>query len=525
MELLAEGELEVRNPATLERVGAVPVTAPAAVQEAVAEARLAQERWAESGWEERRALLGRVVSFLLDNLDDVAATITAETGKPLVESLTSDAFPALDSLVWLGANAESLLRPERLKFPQLHLRHKKGWLVYEPRGVVAVVSPWNYPLGVPLTQVASAVVAGNGVVLKPSELTPLTGDWIARAFAAAGAPAGLLRVVQGGPETGAALVRARGLGKVVFTGSVEVGRDVGAAAGKRLVSATLELGGKDPMLVFDDADLERAVQGALWGSFLNCGQTCAGIERIYVQRPLAEPFVEELVRRTRLLRIGRGDEDGVDLGPLISEERRDRVEELVADALEHGARARTGAGRPRTELPGWFYEPTVLVDVPAAARVHREEIFGPVVVVAPFEDESDAIRLANDSQFGLGASVWTRDAERAQRVSRRLEAGCVWTNDFGYSYAACQAPWGGRKASGFGHTHSKHGLYELSDVKYVDADSGRVRVPWWYPYDARLKDGFHGALALLYRRGAAAKAGALWRHRRGLLRVGRRYLR
>lgn len=525
MELLAAGELEVRNPATLEPVGAVPATPPESVQEAVAEARLAQASWASSTWEERRALLGRAASYLLDHLDEVTATITAETGKPLLESITSDAFPGLDGLVWLGANAERVLKPERLRFPQPHLRHKRGWLVYEPRGVVAIITPWNYPLALPLTQAASAVAAGNAAVLKPSELTPLTGTWVERAFAAAGAPAGLVRVVQGDGETGTALVRARGLGKIVFTGSEEVGRLVAAAAGERLVPVTLELGGKDPMLVFEDADLDRAVDGALWGSFLNCGQTCAGVERIYVQRGLYEPFVEELVRRTRLLRIGRGEEGGVELGPLISSEQRGKVEELVSDALAQGARARTGAKRPPTELPGWFYEPTVLVDVPGEARVNREEIFGPVVTVARFDDDEEAVRAANDSRFGLGASVWTRDAERARRVSRRLEAGSVWTNDFGYSYGAHQASWGGRKSSGFGSTHSKHGLYELSNVKYVDADSGRLPVPWWYPYDERLVDGFRGAIALLYGRGVGARAGAAWRHRRGLVRLGRRYLR
>jgi acyl-CoA reductase-like NAD-dependent aldehyde dehydrogenase len=525
MELLAEGELEVRNPATLELVGAVPATAPASVQEVVAEARLAQERWGESTWEERRSLLGRVASYLLDDLDEVTVTITAETGKPLAEAITTDAISALDGLVWLGANAERVLRAERLRFPQPYLRHKRGWLVYEPRGVVGIVSPWNYPLGIPLTQVATAVAAGNAAVLKPSELAPLTGAWVGRAFEAAGAPPGLVRVIQGDGRTGEALVRARGLAKLVFTGSARVGRKVGAAAGERLVPVTLELGGKDPMLVFDDADLDRAVDGAVWGSFLNCGQTCSGIERIYVHRALYEPFVEELARRTRALRIGRGDQSGVDLGPLISEEQRTRVEELVADALTCGAVARTGAQRPETTLAGWFYEPTVLVDVPADARLHGEEIFGPVVVAAPFGDEDEAVRLANDSRFGLGASVWTRDAVRARRVSARLEAGSVWTNDFSYSYATSQASWGGRKESGFGRSHSKHALYEMSNVKYVDADRGRVGVPWWYPYDDRLTDGFRGALGLFYRQGVRAKAATAWRYRGGLVELGRRYLR
>ena len=517
-------ELRSVDPATLEELGTVPVAPPEEVAEAVAEARLAAERWARTSFAERRALLAAVAQEVLARADHLAATVTAESGKPLVESYTAELFVSLDNLVWAAANAPGVLRPERLRFPQPHLRHKRGWLLYGPLGVVALISPWNFPLGIPLTQTAFAVAAGNAVVLKPSELAPLTGAWVERVFVEAGAPPALVRVLQGGAETGESLVRAPGVAKVVFTGSAEVGRRVAAASGERLRPVTLELGGKDPLLVFEDADLDRAVAGALWGAFSNCGQVCSSVERVYVAQPLQEAFTEELVRRAKALRIGRGDELTTELGPLIADDARERVEGLVEDAVARGAEVRTGGARADVGLPGWFYEPTVLTAVDREARVEREEVFGPVVTVRGFRDEDEAVRLANGSSFGLCASIWTRDLERAARVGRRLEAGVVWTNDVSYSYGAGQASWGGTKESGFGRTHSRHGLYELSRVKFADLDRGRVPVPWWYPYDGRLLDGFAGTLELLYGEGLPRKLASALAHRRGLWRLGRRYL-
>jgi acyl-CoA reductase-like NAD-dependent aldehyde dehydrogenase len=510
MAVAATGELRVVNPATLELVGTVTTTDPSAVQELVTEAKLAQEAWGETPLADRREVLVRVAETVLERADEIAETVIAETGKPRVEAYTTELFAALDALVWLAKQAPKLLAPERIGYPQLHLKHKRASLHYEPIGVVGVIAPWNFPFAIPFTQVAYALAAGNAVVLKPSELTPLSGALVAQLLADAGAP---VRLAQGAGAVGEALVKARGLGKVLFTGTAEVGRLVAASAGERLVPVTLELGGKDPMIVLDDADLGRAVDGALWASFLNCGQVCSGVERIYVQGALYEPFVEELTRKAGEL----------ELGPLISEEQRDRVAGLVDDAVERGARVLVGGRSP--ERSGWFYDPTVLAHVPRDARIEHDETFGPVVTVSRVTDDEQAIRAANDSVFALGASVWTRDADRAQRTAHRLRAGTVWHNDHAYSYASSQAAWGGRGDSGFGRTHSKHGLYDLTSPKFVDRDSGRVPVPWWFPYDEQAADAFRAVLGALYADGLPARARAAWRERHALVTLAKRYRR
>lgn len=511
------------DPATLERVGSVPVSAPNNLDQAVETARDAARVWARQPLTARSRLLRSIGVALLEASDEVSTAIVAESGKPRLEALTADVFVALDVSRWLARNAARLLADERLPMRQPYLAHKRARLRYEPCGVVGIVSPWNFPLGVPFTQALTAIAAGNAVVLKPSELTPLTGAWIEELLRRAGAPEGLVSVVQGtGGIVGARLVSHPGVDHLLFTGSTTTGRAVAAAAAERLLPAVLELGGKDPMLVLDDADLGRAVEGALWGAFTNCGQVCSGIERIYVAASCHDAFVERLVTRTRQLRIGHGMKDGVDLGPLISEARRTEVEALVADAVQAGATIATGGARPETGLPGWFHEPTILLGEPERARLRDEEIFGPVVTVVSVEDEEDGIARANASPFGLGASVWSRDARRAHRVASAIEAGSVWTNDHAYSYGACQAPWGGTKASGHGRTHSKHGLYAMSQVKFLDSDSGRLRPPWWYPYGARATDGFRGALTTLYSQGMAARARSAARHRRELVALGRR---
>jgi acyl-CoA reductase-like NAD-dependent aldehyde dehydrogenase len=346
--------------------------------------------------------------------------------------------------------------------------------------------------------VATAIAAGNGVLLKPSELTPLTGAWVARVFEEAGVPAGLVQVAHGAGDLGEAIVAEPGIAKVFFTGSVGVGRSVAAAAGARGIPVVLELGGKDPMVVFADADVERAVDGALFASFINAGQACVSAERIYVEQPLVEEFTERLIGRAGQLRLG------TDVGPLISERQRDAVERI--------------SGARRADRDGWFVEPTVI-----RGALPDEEIFGPVVTVESFDGEDDAVRCANDTEFGLAASVWSRDLAKADRVARRIDAGMVWVNDFGYSFTIGQAPWGGVKSSGFGRTASKHGLYGCVQIKYLDRDRGRLRPAWWFPYDAPTERALRSLLDVLYGT-RSERVRAAWHTRRDLVHAAKRSL-
>ena len=431
MATTAAPELVSINPATLEPVGSVPHTDLGELPGIIAAARAAQERWWAVGAAVRARVLRDTARVVRAHADEIADSIVAETAKPRTEAIANELYAAVDHAAWLAKQAPRVLADERVRFSQLHLKTKKAWLLYEPLGVVTAITPWNIPFGIPFVQVATAVAAGNGVVLKPSELTPLTAAWVPRVLQEAGAPAGLVQLVQGEAPVGEALVGHPGIAKVFFTGSVSVGRRVAAAAGARGCPVALELGGKDPMLVFADADLDRAVDGAVFASFLNAGQACISVERIYVERSVYEEFAQRLSERARDLKLG--DE----IGPLISERQRDNVE-----CLTHA---------PRPERDGWFLEPTVV-----RGALPDKEIFGPVVSVEPFDGEDEAVHRANDSEFGLAASVWSRDLAKAGRVARRIEAGIVWVNDFGYSFTTGQAAWGGVKSSGFGRTSSKH---------------------------------------------------------------------
>ena len=507
-----ETEVVSTNPATLQELGRVPITAPSELDSIVAEAQRAQRRWAATSVKERAFLIRRAADYVRYNHAHIAELISKENGKTLVESYLMEVVPVIDTFCFVARYAAKILAPERVPSPQLFLKHKKHLLDRSPIGVVGVISPWNYPFTIPAGEVAIALASGNAVVLKPAPITPLIGEWIKQAFDAAGLPAGLLTVVHGDAEIGRAMCAHPGIGKIFFTGSVEVGRKVASLCGPLLKPYVLELGGKDAAIVCADADLDRAARGVLWGGAANAGQTCAGIERVYVSREVWDPFVDRISALAERVTPGDPLDLGTQIGPFAAAEQFDKVDAQVTEALERGAKRLTG-GPADVGLPGKWYSPAVVTEVDHSMPLMTEETFGPVIPLMPFADEREAVSLANDSEYGLGASIWSRDPKRAVRLARELEAGSVWINDHMYSHAACQLPWGGVKKSGVGVTHSKQGFYECSHTKMISVDSGRLPVAWWHPYDDRLRAGFTAMIDTLYAPGVVERLRALSRHR------------
>jgi acyl-CoA reductase-like NAD-dependent aldehyde dehydrogenase len=494
---LIDEEIVSYNPATLEEIGRVKVTPPEDLDAIVAEAMTAQRRWAERTPGERARVIGRAADYLLENGERYAEMITRENGKTIIESFSMEVLGILDTLRYIEKHAAKVLAPERIPTPQLFFKNKKHYFVYEPIGVVGIIAPWNYPFLIPASETAIALAAGNAVILKPAPLTPLIGDAIAEAFKAAGLPGGLLHVIHGDAEIGQAMCEHEAIAKILFTGSVEVGYKIAKACAKSLKPYVLELGGKDAAIVLADADLDRAARGILWGGAANCGQTCSGIERVYVDRRVYQPFLDKITTLAEALKPGDPMNPETQVGAFTTEDQYDIVQRQMVEATAKGARTLTG-GPVEVGLKGKFYAPAIVTDVDHSMALMRDETFGPVVPVMAVDTIDEAVRLANDSPFGLGGSVWTRNVKNGRKVAGKMEAGSVWINDHMYSYAAAQLPWGGVKKSGVGRTHSKYGFYECCHMKMVSEDSGRLPVAWWHPYDERLRNGLQTAAKALY---------------------------
>jgi acyl-CoA reductase-like NAD-dependent aldehyde dehydrogenase len=514
--------LESFNPATGDLVGTVETLTPAKVQGVVDDVAEVQPFWAQLSLEDRARYMRRAADVLLAEADELAELLTREQGKPRVESYSMEILPTVDLLKWCADNGPEILADEKIPFPQAFLKTKRAKFAYEPIGVVGVIAPWNYPWAIPFGEVAIALMAGNGVVLKPASLTPMIGERIRMIFEKAGLPEGLVRTVHGGGRIGDALVKSSA-GKIFFTGSVEVGRKVGVECAKRMKGSVLELGGKDPQIVCADADLANTVSGAVWGGFANAGQTCSGIERVYVNREIADGFLEGVVRETERLTVGDPMQWTTETGPMVSEEQAKLVTELVDDAIASGAKRLTGGPQKVKGMKGSFIAPTVLTGVTHEMRIMKEEIFGPVLPVITVDSEEEAIRLANDSEFGLGASVWTKDRGKGERMARQIESGMVWVNDHTYSFGACQCSWGGVKDSGLGRSHSKFGFYECVNIKLLSWEPGWTRDSWWQPYDEDVGNAFRASAQLLYGRNGH-RLETLREHAGALLRVGRRVM-
>jgi succinate-semialdehyde dehydrogenase/glutarate-semialdehyde dehydrogenase len=517
------GSLDSFNPSTGELIGSVETIAPSDVQGAVDDVAEVQPFWGELSLRDRGRYLERAAEILAGDADEVARLLTSEQGKPITEAYTMEVVPTIDALNWIAEEGPSILDDQQIRMGQGLFLGKKAKFSFEPLGVVAVIAPWNYPWSIPFGEVAIAVMAGNGVVLKPSELTPLLGERIRVAFEKAGIPDGLIRVLQGDGSVGQAVTESS-VRKVFFTGSVGVGYSVGRTCAGLMKGAVLELGGKDPAIVCGDAEIDNAVDGIVWGGFANAGQTCSGIERVYVVADVAERFVDRIRSATERLAVGDPQSWDTEIGPMVSAEQAEIVTDLVDDAISNGAERLCGGPVEVPGSPGHHIAPTVLTGVTQEMRIMNEEIFGPVLPIVVVASEEEALELANASEFGLGASVWTRDRRKGERIARRIESGMVWINDHAYTHAAVQCAWGGVKDSGLGRSHSKFGFYECVEVKTVTWNSSRSRDFWWHPYDDTLGEAIRSSAGLLYG-GGGSKVKILRDGGGSLLRTGARTIR
>jgi acyl-CoA reductase-like NAD-dependent aldehyde dehydrogenase len=490
--------IQVRNPATLERITELPIASSADVAEAVGRARRAQGAWQAKSFAERAELLYRFRDLLIDEQERLADILVSESGKPRGEVYGNELFYLCDVIGFWAKNAAKFLEPEKIRPHLLMLKTKKVISEHHPMGVIGIISPWNFPLVLTAGDAIPALMAGNAVVIKPSELTPLTALFVVDLAQRAGFPENLLQVVIGAAETGEALIDH--VDMIAFTGSVEVGKQVMRRAADRLIPVSLELGGKDPLIVLKDADLERAANACVWGSLMNSGQVCTSIERVYVEEPIYQTFVDKIVQKVQSLRQGPSN-DEVELGSMTSEEQFKKVSTQVSEAVARGAQALTG-GRANPNFSGLYYEPTVLIDVNHNMTVIQEETFGPVLPIIKVRDGEEAVRLANDSRYGLDACIFTKDKEKALQIAGKLVAGTVCINDGLVNYIIPDTPMGGVKDSGFSRRHGAEGIRKYCYQKSIVIDRFGLKSDFpWFPVSEKKTAQMRRLISLLWRSG------------------------
>ena len=479
---------------------------------AVQRARVAQPAWAERPLGDRGRGLGRFRRLLFEHRAEMASLIEREAGKPAAEAMRADVITTLDVARYCERRAGHVLSTRTIVPGNIALWRKRVTITHEPYGVVGIISPWNYPLLLPASTALAALIAGNAVVLKPSELTPATAVRLGELLRESGVPDGVIQVLPGDGETGAALASAE-IDKLFFTGSAATGRKVAAACAQRLIPCALELGGSDPAIVLDDADLDTAVSGILWGRFSNAGQTCVAPKRAIVLDVVHDAFVARLAAAAERLVVGAGTE-GSDVGPMIRPSQVDVLESQLRDAEHRGARI-IGGARGR----GHFFAPTIVDNATAEMRVAREETFGPLLAVIRVRDDDEAIGVATDTPFGLSASVWSRDLARARRIARRIAAGTVLVNDAVSVVGMADVPHGGVKESGTGRLHGEAGLRECVREKVIVVDPfPSWRQPWWFGYGDEHARNIDAFARFSHGRTLIERLGGAWRSLRMLVR-------
>ncbi len=472
------------SPVTGEELGEFEITTEQEVEAAVARAREATKVWKHTSVEERLEYMQRLKELLTDRGPEIAKTVSEDTGKPYIDSLMTELMPIPLFIDYYSKEAPKILGREKVRTP-IVLPGKYSYVEHYPMGVIAVISPWNFPFQLSIIPVISALIAGNCVVLKPSEVTPLTGALLDLVLSEIGLPEGVCQVVQGDGSTGAALTRAD-VDKIFFTGSVATGRKVMAAAAEKPIPVELELGGKDAMIVCHDAPMERAVKAAVWGGLINCGQMCISVERIFVVESVYDTFMRKLTEEVNKIRVGAPEEEA-DIGPLTFPPQMKTVQRHVDDALDKGAKVIAG-GHAMSEKGSQFYAPTIVTDVRPGMEIYDEETFGPVLPVIKVKDEDEAIRMANDHKFGLTGSVWTKDKKRGIELASRMECGQAMVNDVVLSVGNPVLPFGGVKQSGFGRYHGPDGLLTFTHKKAIMVDRAFLSTePFWFPYEDKFE--------------------------------------
>ena len=477
------------NPATFDVLGSVPITTEGQISGMVARARRAAAVWGTAPFQERARVLTHLRSLILERSSQLAETISSGMGKPLFEALSFDIGTVIEHLDDCIAHAGKYLADQPVKLPEAMDTHKRALIRSTPRGVVAVISPWNFPFELAMSPAIAAMAAGNAVILKPTSAAPMVGEAIERLFNDAFKDwPGLAQVVHGPGKLGTGLATSDGIDFVVFTGSTAVGRKLQAELAPLLRPALLELGGCDPMIVCEDANIERAANAAVYGRFCNNGQICAAVKRVYVNAAVAKGFIEKVVERTGRLKLGPYSDPASDLGPLANDRGIGNLRTLLHDALDKGAKLEAG-GFPAIQA-GFYWPPTVLSNVDHSMRIMKEEAFGPILPIQIVMDDEEAIELANDNEFGLDAYVFSCDLGRANRIADRLQAGSVDINEVIVNYTIRDLPFGGIKQSGMNRYHGQVGLRLFTEYKSMVIDDGQNdSEPDWFPYtEAKLTE-------------------------------------
>jgi acyl-CoA reductase-like NAD-dependent aldehyde dehydrogenase len=488
------------NPATGKIIGHTPVNTGAELERAVALAKIAQHEWAKLSYAERAGHLFRIRDYIVENTDRIADMISRDNGKTKMDALSTEVLPIAMAITYYAKNAEKVLKRKRLYGGSILTINKRSYVDRVPVGVVGIISPWNYPFAIPFHEIAMALIAGNGIVLKVATQTLEVGKVIKQCVEVGGLPENLFSLINlPGSIAGDAFLNS-GINKLFFTGSVAVGKQLMEKAAKHLIPVSLELGGNDAMIVCSDANLHRAASGALWAGLSNSGQSCGGVERIYIEADIYEAFMFLLKKKMSELTQGVDVDSNVDIGSMTTSEQLKKIQEYLKDALKKGAKIFPEHPKVQKSGKGIFHPPVILENVSDAMMVMNEEIFGPLLAVKKVGSIEEAIARANASSLGLTASVWTRDRKKGHAIAAQLEVGSVMINDHLMSHGLAETPWGGWKESGIGRTHGFIGLEEMTQPRCVVDDILPCvqKNMWWYPHNKKVYEGLKGAMDFLY---------------------------